>query len=318
MFLDSRLLFVYTETPLHAGTGTGLGAVDLPIQRERTTGYPIVQASGVKGALRSEAQDGNNDEKTVVFGHEKAEHAGALSPGDARILLFPVRSLAGVFAWTTSYAVLARFRRDAVTADLDKGSDPVPTLPTASPNENQALASGIRVLLDASGGKGTAVLEEFAFQATVDKQATTWAKWLAENALPSQTEAPEYKFWIDHLKDGLLVLPEEAFRDFLLHATEVVTRVKLEPDSKTVASGALWTQEHLPGDSLLYAMIHATKLRVSGNKPATLADDNPEVEAKKVLNWAANKTNVPHRIQLGGDETVGRGIVRLRWSGGVS
>jgi CRISPR/Cas system CMR subunit Cmr4 (Cas7 group RAMP superfamily) len=26
---------------------------------------------------------------------------------------------------------------------------------------------------------------------------------------------------------------------------------------------------------------------------------------------------VPQRIQLGGDETVGRGIVRLRWNGGA-
>lgn len=310
MFLKSRMLYVYTETPLHAGTGTGLGAVDLPIQRERITGYPIVQASGIKGALRSESPDGR--EKTAVFGHKKAEHAGALSPGDARILLFPVRSLAGVFAWTTSYNVLARFHRDAVAAGLDKGKNLVPTLPTARPNENEALASGVGVLLDARNNKGTAVLEEFAFQATVNAQTTNWAKWLADEALP---DALEYEPWKTRLKDGLLILPEEAFRDFLLYATEVVTRVRLEPDSKTVVSGALWTQEHLPSDSLLYTLVHATKLRVSGNKLAVLADDQPDQEAKNVLDWAAN--NVPQRIQLGGDETVGRGIVRLRWNGGT-
>jgi len=313
MFLESRMLFIYTETPLHAGTGTGLGAVDLPIQRERVTGYPIIQASGVKGALRSEAPDGS--EKTAVFGHERAEHAGALSPGDARILLFPVRSLAGVFAWTTSYDALARFRRDAVAAGLDRSKNPVPALPATNPSGNNALASGTRVLVDPKANKGTAVLEEFAFQATVDARTTAWAKWLADEALPSQADAPEYEPWIGRLKDGLLILPEEAFRDFLLHATEVVTRVRLEPDSKTVVGGALWTQEHLPGDSLLYAPVHATKLRVNGNKPAALMDSKPEQEAKKVLDWAGTK--VPQRIQLGGDETVGRGIVRLRWNGGA-
>jgi CRISPR-associated protein Cmr4 len=313
MFLESRMLFIYTETPLHVGTGTGLGAVDLPIQRERTTGYPIIQASGVKGALRSEAPDG--DEKTAVFGHEKAEHAGALSPGDARILLFPVRSLAGVFAWTTSCDALARFRRDAVAAGLDKSKNPVPALPATTPGGNDALASGARVLVNPKDGKGTAVLEEFAFQAAVHKDATTWAKWLAEVAMPSQAKTPEYEPWTSRLKDGLLILPDDAFRDFLLHATEVVTRVRLEPDSKTVVGGALWTQEHLPVDSLLYTSVHATKLRVSGNKPTELAGDKPEQEAKKVLDWVKNK--VPHRIQLGGDETVGRGIVQLRWSGGA-
>src|SRR5205807_8201793 len=32
--------------------------------------------------------------------------------GDARLLLFPVRSLNGVFAYTTSYDLLNRFKRD--------------------------------------------------------------------------------------------------------------------------------------------------------------------------------------------------------------
>ena len=317
MFLKSRMLFIYTETPLHAGTGTGLGAVDLPIQRERATGYPIVQASGIKGALRSESPDGDEKDavKDAVFGPKNAEHAGALSPGDGRILLFPVRSLSGVFAWTTSYDALARFRRDAVAMGLAKGQNPVPELPADNPKGNDALASGTRVLVNPQGDKGTAVLEEFAFQCTVDEKATAWAQWLAQEALPSQASAPEYAPWIERLKDSLLILPEDAFRDFLLHATEVVTRVRLEPDSKTVASGALWTQEHLPGDSLLYAPVHATRLRIRRRKPSELADDDPRQEAKKVLGWVEEK--VPQRIQLGGDETVGRGIVRLRWNGGT-
>jgi CRISPR-associated protein Cmr4 len=313
MFLQSRMLFIYTETPLHAGTGTGLGAVDLPIQRERATGYPIVQASGIKGALRSESPDG--DEKKAVFGPDDAEHAGALSPGDGRILLFPVRSLSGVFAWATSHDALARFRRDAVAMGMNRGQNPVPELPADNPKGNDALASGTRVLVNPQDNGDTAVLEEFAFRCTVAETATAWAKWLAKEALPSQSSAPEYAPWIERLKDSLLILPEDAFRDFLLHATEVVTRIKLEPDSKTVASGALWTQEHLPSDSLLYAPVHATRLRIRGEKPPKLVGDDPQQEAKKVLDWVED--NVPQRIQLGGDETVGRGIVRLRWSGGA-
>ncbi|HLY31875.1 MAG TPA: RAMP superfamily CRISPR-associated protein, partial [Ktedonobacterales bacterium] len=48
----AALLFLYTETPLHAGTGASLGIVDLPIQREVHTQYPMIQGSSVKGALR--------------------------------------------------------------------------------------------------------------------------------------------------------------------------------------------------------------------------------------------------------------------------
>lgn len=117
MFLRSQLLFIYTESPLHAGTGAGLGPVDLPIQRERSTDYPIVQASGVKGALRSEAE-GSDADINAIFGPEGAEHAGAFSASDARVVLFPVRSLKGVFAWVTSIDVLARFLRDADIAGV--------------------------------------------------------------------------------------------------------------------------------------------------------------------------------------------------------
>jgi CRISPR-associated protein Cmr4 len=138
MFDKAALLFLYTETPLHAGSGTSLGIVDLPIQRERTTGYPMIQASGLKGCLRDVTTDHKNwcqdnncplyphadwDRKVeIVFGpadtQRASEHAGALSVGDARILLFPVRSLIGVFAWVTCPNVLARFKREAEMTGL--------------------------------------------------------------------------------------------------------------------------------------------------------------------------------------------------------
>jgi len=54
VFEKAAMLFLYCETPVHAGTGTSLSIVDLPIQRERITGLPIVQASSLKGVLRAE------------------------------------------------------------------------------------------------------------------------------------------------------------------------------------------------------------------------------------------------------------------------
>lgn len=53
----SSLVFLYAETPLHAGSGTALGAVDLPIQRERLSGLPMVQGSGIdQGCAARRAQ----------------------------------------------------------------------------------------------------------------------------------------------------------------------------------------------------------------------------------------------------------------------
>ena len=317
MFEASNLLFIYVETPLHAGTGRGLGAVDLPIQRERVTGYPVVQASGLKGCLRTEAQGKINqgltkDEFFAIFGPETdraSDHAGALSPGDAKILLLPVRSLAGVFAWVTSRQVLERLLRDlAAIKDRLPEFQPIhdtlqqhleairsdPPEPRGDDKERWALVSE-----DTSVQAGDqVVLEEFAFTPKPKSEVGSIGRWLAENALP---QSDEYKYWRDNLAQHLVILPEDDFRDFCLFGIEVATRIRLAPETKTVAEGALWTEEYLPSDTLLYTPLHATPSRAPG------IDLTAEQVLEKVRSLGIT------RITLGGDETVGRGIVYLRF-----
>mgnify|MGYP000067777813 CR=1 FL=1 len=309
MFEAKAMLYLYVETPLHAGSGTSLGVVDLPVQRERVTNYPMVQASGLKGKLRAEAsewaekQTDTWDAKKkvkVVFGPEAgpgaSDHAGAFSPGDARLLLFPVRSMIGVFAWTTSRDALARFCRDARTTGVEVNWQPVG--PTA---EDKALvAPGNDVVAE-----GKVVLEEFAFDATEDEHVRVIADWLASNAMPQESE---YAYWRQKLSKSLIVLSENAFRDFTQFSTEIINRIRLNHETKTVAEGALWSEEHLPTDTLFYAPLFATRPRVE-------RDELPQGwqgTAKEVLEFVRNLGLV--RIQLGGDETVGRGLVRVRFS----
>jgi CRISPR-associated protein Cmr4 len=299
MFDKSVMLYLYVETSLHAGSGTGLGAVDLPIQRERVTGYPLVQASGVKGKLRAEAalKVGGNDHPKLlaVFGPDtqsSVEYAGSISPGDARLLLFPVRSLLGVFAWTTSANVLARFGRDAAASGQSNLQWILPQI-----EEGDALvAPGNDVTAN-----GSLVLEEFAFKAQENDLVRNIAEQLRDQAFP---DGAEYQYWKDKLSRSLVILPENAFRDFTQFSTEVISRIKLNPETKTVASSALWTEEHLPSDTLLYTPIHASKPRKRG----ALASDTADEVLKFITDLNLD------RVQLGGDETTGRGLVRLRWA----
>lgn len=305
MFEAARMMYLYVESPLHAGTGRGLGAVDLPIQRERITGYPLVQASGIKGALRSECEIRSQDKTAIkfVFGPpttNASDHAGAVSPGDARLLLFPVRSLAGVFAWTTSVDALARFQRDLIAL----GVKPTWTIPPAP-------ASGVAwVTKDASViASDKVVLEEFSF--TVDKAhadpMTELAKWIADQAFP---RGDEYAYWRTKISSRLVILHEDAFRDFTQFATEVLTRVKLG-ESKTVEEGP-WTEECLPVDTLLYAPIAAAEVRRPKPKTKDDVDPRPFRKGREALDFVARHLDAT-RIQLGGDETVGRGTVSLRF-----
>lgn len=294
--MKTALLFMYTESPLHAGTGSSVSVVDLPIQRERATQYPIVQGSGVKGALRSQWQ-GSDDEKTVVFGPDvksgnASDHAGAISVGEARIVLFPVRSLAGVFAYVTCPHALSRLARDLGNA----GSAPSWSAP-AQPGAQSAFVPQ-NTDLDA-GGKH-AVLEEFDFAIQANADVSNVAAWLAANAFPA---GPEYNYWRAKVQSSLIVLRDDDFREFVVNSTEIITRVRLETVTKTVAEGALWTQEALPADALLYSAIIA---RAPRNKNGDTVDD--------VCEWLTDGQRIQPRIQLGGDETTGSGMLALRWA----
>ncbi|KAB2903553.1 MAG: type III-B CRISPR module RAMP protein Cmr4 [Anaerolineae bacterium] len=293
--IQTRLLFIYTESPLHAGTGSGLSAVDLPIQRERTTQYPNIQGSGVKGSLRSQCI-APEDEKSAIFGPDTkngSDHAGAVSVGEARIVLFPVRSLAGVFAYTTCPHVLARLKREAQRTGLKVEWD-VPSV-----SEGKCLVTnGSSVTTN-----NKIVLEEFSFAA--QQGADAIAQWLANEVFP---KGDEYRYWREKVKNSLVILPDDAFRDFVVNSTEVTTRVRIVPDSKTVQDGALWTQEALPADTLMVSAVTARRLRVSnGNRPDPFQTGSSE----EVLAWLGE--NLPERLQIGGDETTGAGQVALRW-----
>ena len=135
MFENSSIAVMYAVTPCHAGSGSALGVVDLPIQRERHTNWPMIQASGVKGAFRAnfdrfknnlsqESKGKINQIKTLsdsVFGTSEGNgYAGSLSVGDARILAYPMRSNVSPFVWITCPAVLKRLERDLKIAGLLK------------------------------------------------------------------------------------------------------------------------------------------------------------------------------------------------------
>ena len=292
-------LFLYTETSLHAGVGSTVSAIDLPIQRERTTQFPIVQGSGIKGSLRSQVVDAENKtaEVETVFGAVKEitedgqkkqiSFGGAISFGDARIVLFPVRSLAGIFAYTTCPAVLARVGRD------------IPSFPhlDPSPQGNEALVSAGNTVTVS----GKVVLEEFSFGAKENAAVKSIAEWLGKNALST---GEEYAYWRGKVQNSLVILPDDAFRDFVQNSTEIVTRVHLDYAKKTVLNGQLWTQEALPSDTLLMSALIAHSSR-RGDSPAS---------AETIAGWLKDSSNIPTRIQLGGDETTGQGMVALRWA----
>ena len=132
-----------TLDPLHVGAGgSRLGRVDLSIAREPGTRLPKIPGTALHGAIRqyaayrygdlSTAGGGKNQNDShpvnYTFGSIKEAggdggQSGRVSIGDARLLLFPVYSLAGP-VWVTCPSILAEFKIEAQVAD-DKVKGPV-------------------------------------------------------------------------------------------------------------------------------------------------------------------------------------------------
>lgn len=288
----TRLLVVHARSPLHAGTGQATAAVDLPIARDRATGFPLLPGSSIKGALRARARDTLKREYTTIFGPETenaSDHAGAVTFSDARLLLMPVRSVAGTFAWVTSPYLLSAFAREATLAGWDKlwvtpkvlGSD-------------KALVAADTLLGVELDGKRKVVLEEFDLDRE-DGGAIEVGNVLAPLVFPD----PE---WQDLLKRRLCIVHDDTMSFLAQHATEIVTRVSINPDTGTAKKGQLWTEENLPAESVLVSLVEdlTTKKTEDANPGAWL-----DLVQKELL-------NAP--IQLGGKATVGRGRCALHFA----
>lgn len=287
---DAKLLFLHSLTGLHPGSGTALGVVDLPVARERHTRWPLIPGSSLKGVLRSACKGVLDDsEVAAIFGPETAQasdFAGAVSLTDARLLAFPVRSLRGVFAWVTCPAALERLHRDA---RLLGGVDAPIASPTVGPGEARCSAESDLLIED------RLVLEEFEYRRTGDDGGA--AQWLADQVV---TDGCTQK----RLLRNLVVLHDDDFTWFARNATEVLARVGLDYETKTVNKGALFYEEFLPAETIFYAGLLATASRSRDVK----------INAAGVLDRLIDA--VPDVLQVGADQTIGKGLCAVRFVGG--
>ncbi len=267
------LLYLHALTPLHPGSGTALGVVDLPVQRERHTHWPVIPGSSLKGVLREACTEDSRQRLFGRSGDEGGFYAGALSLTDARLLAFPVRSLKGVFAWVTCPQALKRWGRDAALA----GKTVV--LPELTPDEDEGLALTGCPCVNGPLGQQELILEEFKFK----------VKPLGEVKGLPVLNGFDYK--------RMVVLNDTDFTYFAEHATEVSARIKLDSATKTVTGGALFYQEFLPAETVMYSVVLAA-----------LSRDGQKASAKEVL----AEFDPPEYLQVGGDETTGKGLCAVK------
>ena len=287
MTTKNALIGLWAHASIHAGAGSSVDGVDLPIQREGHSDWPCVFGSSVKGALRAKAEDTlgkDNASIAFVFGPDSSsdkasEHAGALLVSDAKLLLLPVRSLTSHFKWVTCPALLQRLVRDAQRLGVKSIQD----ITLSDIADDVALVAG----------QNTAdlFLEEYRFKAQ-------------SHDLSGLIEVINQLTGIavTDLTEQLVIVSNNQFNYLAKYATPVTPHIAIDNDKKTVKPGALWYEETLPPETVLYFALSAHRSRAK----------DTDIKAEQILNSITQDLfGASPYLQIGGNETVGMGWCKV-------
>ena len=313
-------------TPLHPGTGqVSSSVIDLPVARERATGYPMVPASSIKGVLRDGEGLRATDRETVhaaetpltdaerFYGYAdrrvtrsqqdasatvSESAAGDLTFTDARLLALSVRSYRGTFALVTCPLILQRLHRDRVTLGL-------PGLPdlaalTAPSGNTRDLAADMLTQMNPKLAVPAKPVAGPVIRALVTGTELTYQDHVlfedldlpaeispAARAIANTLAGPLDLAERESFVSRFAVVPDDVFSFLSETATEVTAHVRLDPDRKTVEKGALWYEESVPAEALFTSFL--------------LSRSSSGLEVLKQRPY----------LQLGGKASVGRGLMRV-------
>ncbi len=282
--MTTKLLTIFTRTPLHVGCGSSVGAVDQPVVRERHTGFPVIPGSAIKGVLADlwnetvvDATNVNGQETKIVrsqegrvlFGNDDTKNpsAGKLLVGEGKLLAFPVRSAKGAFAWLTCPCALNRFKRDTDAAFAE---------PSFTDATSAVVGAESRLCFT---DKSKVIFEEYplAVSLTLDAALVDAFKNLSDDPV-----------WQDEIATHLAVVSDELFQYFAENACEIAQHNRIDDETGVVANGALFSQENVPSETLFYSVMNAQE-----------ADPLAKLESK-----LGKEKNL---LQIGADITTGLG-----------
>jgi len=290
------ILKLYAISPIHAGSGSSVATVDLPIQRERHTNYPNIQASTLKGGMRAhfrefigrdkkiykkdEGDNANIEFINFIFGSDEQDGwnkqddsiSGAISISDAKLFAFPMRSNVAPFIWVTCHTIIDRLRRDLELTGISSIEEQSNNFNENAVNLKGSFEKDVKI-----------ILEDVAV--TVDSESSVKIAFIENNFAEL---------------DNLLLISDEMFDYCVSNCTEIQTNIKINSKTGTAQDGALRYQEFLPSDTLLYSVVNFHNQMSREDLKAEIIKDHVQGIIKDF-------------IQIGGDATLGKGICKIDW-----
>lgn len=271
--MQTKIMTLFTRTPLHVGSGSAVGAIDLPVMRERHTQFPVIPGSAIKGVLADEfltSERKRSKDGKIVFGEDDLDteaKSGSVSFGEARLLAFPLRSARGSFALATCPLALARFARDAGL-----------TLSIPSVGDAQCFAGDDLVLENKK-----VALEEYVFS-NQGGFPEAWAEKLSSLLNDAVLKEAVKRFVL--LSDG-------DFQHFAVNACQVQHHNRISDTTGVVIDGFLFNIETVPSETLFYAALMV-------------------IRESETVDRLFEKFKTETLLQFGGKSTTGLGFCTVK------
>ncbi len=282
-----NLVYLYLLSPLHTGGTTQEGNL-LGIARESHTNLPYIPSSTIRGRLRSSI---SRDEKVTINGNEKSKkfflfgneiadgeqlEQGAIWIGDGAILWIPIPSLSHGIIWISSPFLLQRWAR----------------LQGGSVAHNAAIPEPFSTNLQ---GTNRVYLKDVILK---NDDLKSWDE-----------DHNDYIPFKDRSTiNNVLVLPDKFISTVVQMSLWRQVKIKLN-EHKSV-DGGLRYEEAIPPDTLMYFPWGVTSQAHSLNANGQQDNSPNSNDSDKLFRELLNSLDI---LQIGGQESLGRGFVQLMY-----
>ncbi|AYD40245.1 type III-B CRISPR module RAMP protein Cmr4 [Clostridium fermenticellae] len=281
MFNNVTPIAIRAITPIHAGIGRNLGLIDMPIQKEKHTGIPKIEGSTIKGCMKEQHRIKNGKNTYKLFGGEDDDkNAGIIGFTDARLLFYPIPTLKGIFAYVTCPYLLNRYFEDIslIPEECDKNVEDENSKYEKITDGKCVILKEINDQEDKKENKKI-ILDEYSFEIEKNKE------------ISNKFDLKKFDLKNDKY---IVVISDNDFVEIITLCKEIITRNRIDESTGTVTERALFVEEYLPSEAILY----------------TLMLQNSIVDKENL--YDNYKNNLPKITQIGGNTTIGKGIVKMK------
>jgi len=275
----SEPFFIHAITHLHVGSGSSVEEeIDLPFQRDEL-GYPTIYASSLKGAIKSFLLKEFPDKRDVIYKvlgeDENPEEASLGTFLDAILFAIPSRIIKIDSAKPHVWVYVTTYE---LLKKVKSYLDSISQLSNASFSNLQNTINSVLLNegknITLGSSLKTAILNE-----------------------DFHVELEAHKVKIPNITNDdvpLLVLEDSIGKEVINRSLIRVRRIRIDKDKKTVVTGGLWSEEYVPMKTIFFSAFLGK-------------------ESKENAIFVSCILRKLKYVILGGKETIGKGIVELRW-----